>query len=67
MSVGELSKPFIMKDPKRNRDIVAMVKLSNRIPGHRANMSDDYQLIKTSYESHAKGGYRDKVGREEDC
>ena len=54
MSVGELSKPFIMKDPKRNRDIVAMVKLSNRIPGHRANMSDDYQLIKNLYESHAK-------------
>ena len=54
MSVGEISKPFIMKDPKRNRDIVAMVKLSNRIQGHRANMSDDYQLIKDLYEASAK-------------
>jgi peptidyl-prolyl cis-trans isomerase SurA len=54
MSVGEISKPFIMKDPKRNRDIVAMVKLSNRIAGHRANMSDDYQLIKDLYEESVK-------------
>ena len=41
LQVGELSKPFIMKDPKRNRDIVAIVKLTNRIEGHRANLSDD--------------------------
>ena len=54
MSVGEISKPFIMKDSKKNKDIVAMVKLSNRIPGHRANLSDDYQLILQMYESSAK-------------
>ena len=60
MSVGELSKPFIMKDPKKNTDIVAIVKLSNRIPAHRANLSDDYQLIMRMYESAAK----EKVVRE---
>lgn len=54
MQVGEISKPFIMKDPKRNRDIVAIVKLTNRIEGHKANLSDDYQQIKTMYESNAK-------------
>lgn len=54
MSVGEISKPFIMKDSKKNKDIVAMVKLSNRIPGHRANLSDDYQSILQMYESSAK-------------
>lgn len=51
MEVGEISKPFIMKDPKRERDIVAMVKLTSRTPAHRANMSDDYQLIKNMYEA----------------
>lgn len=51
MSVGEISKPFLMKDSKRNNDIVAMVKLSARIPGHKANLSDDYQLIKQMYEN----------------
>lgn len=54
MAIGEISKPFIMKDPKKNVDIVAMIKLSNRIPAHRANLSEDYQLILNMYESAAK-------------
>lgn len=54
LKVGEISKPFIMKDPKRNRDIVAMVKLSARIDPHKANLSDDYQLIKGMYENSAR-------------
>ena len=47
---GDISQAFIMKDPKTNQDIVALVKLTNRIEGHRANLSDDYQLIKNLYE-----------------
>ena len=54
LEVGEISKPFIMKDPKRDRDIVAMVKLTSRTPAHKANMSDDYQLIKGMYEANRK-------------
>lgn len=54
LEVGEISKPFIMKDPKRDRDIVAMVKLTSRTPAHRANMGDDYQLIKEMYETSRK-------------
>ena len=48
---GEVSKAFIMKDPKTSQDMVAIVKLSNRIEGHRANLSDDYQQIKGLYEN----------------
>ncbi len=51
LKVGEMSAPFIMKDPKINRDIVVIAKLSARIPGHKANLSDDFQLIKDMYES----------------
>lgn len=51
---GEISKPFIMRDPKRDRDIVAIVKLTNRIDAHKANLADDYQLIKDMYENSAK-------------
>ncbi len=47
---GQVSQAFIMKDPKTSQDIVALVKLTNRIEGHRANLSDDYQLIKGMYE-----------------
>lgn len=54
LEIGEISAPFIMKDPKRDRDIVAIVKLTNRIDAHQANLSDDYQLIKGMYESARK-------------
>lgn len=50
MQPGDISQAFIMKDPKTNQDIVALVKLTNRIEGHRANLSDDYQLIKNMCE-----------------
>lgn len=54
MEVGDVSEAFIMKDPKRDRDIVAIVKLTARIPAHRANLSEDYQTIKTMYENAAR-------------
>ncbi len=57
---GEISQAFIMKDPKHNQDIVAIVKLSNRIEGHRANLSDDYQLIKGMYENAKRAEVLDK-------
>lgn len=47
---GEISAPFIMRDPRRDREIVAIVKLTARIPAHRANLADDYQLIKNMCE-----------------
>lgn len=43
-----------MTDPKRNCDIVAVVKLTARIPAHKANMSDDYQQIKGMCEESLK-------------
>ena len=54
MEEGQISEPFIMRDPKRDREIVAIVKLTNRIDAHRANLSDDYQRIKDMYEEAAK-------------
>ncbi len=54
MQPGEISHPFIMRDPKRDREIVAMVKLTRRIDAHKANLSDDYQQIKSMYENSAK-------------
>ena len=51
MEPGDISEPFIMTDPKTNHEVVAMVKLTERIPGHKANISDDFQLIKNMYES----------------
>lgn len=53
MEPGEISEPFVMKD-KKNADVVSIVKLTSRLPEHRANLSDDYQLIKSMYESKLK-------------
>ena len=52
MEVGEISKPFVMKDSKTSRDQVAIVKLKRRIPGHKATYYDDYQTVKELYEQH---------------
>lgn len=51
---GEISEPFVMIDPSTNREIVAIVKLKNRIEGHKANLRDDYQVIKKMQEGAAK-------------
>lgn len=57
---GEISEPFIMRDPKRDREIVAMVRLSNRIDAHTANLGDDYQTIKDMYENAQRQAIVDK-------
>lgn len=54
MNVGDISEAFVMKDPKRNKDISVIVRLTNRVEGHRANLSDDYHLLKEMYENHKK-------------
>lgn len=46
---GEVSDAFIMKDAAKNREVVAVVKLTTRIPGHRATLAEDYNLIKEMY------------------
>ncbi len=51
LKIGEISKPFAMKDPKTSRDQVVIVKLKNRIEGHKATYYDDYNVIKNMYES----------------
>lgn len=42
---GEVSQPFTMLDKNKNT-VVALVLLKRRAPGHRANVVDDYQIIK---------------------
>lgn len=54
MKPGSISEPFIMKDPAKNQDVVAIVRLTNRIDGHRASMQEDYNLIKKMYEEWEK-------------
>lgn len=49
MQVGDISKPFTMINDKQ-REVVAIVKLKARVEQHKANISDDYQVLKTIVE-----------------
>lgn len=54
MQPGELSEAFVMKDASKNKDVVVLVKLTSRIPGHRATLTEDFNLMKQMYENHKK-------------
>ncbi len=45
MQIGEVSKPFTMINAK-GKEVCAIVKLKNRIDGHKATISEDYQRLK---------------------
>lgn len=46
MNIGEISKPFVMMDLQKNKEVVAIVKLKSRVAAHKANLTDDYQTIR---------------------
>ena len=46
LNVGDISEPFVMIDRKTGREVCAIAKLKSRTEGHKANPSDDYQVIK---------------------
>lgn len=46
MGIGEISQPFAMMDKSLGREVYAIVKLKQKTPNHKANLSDDYQLLK---------------------
>lgn len=50
MEVGEISKPFTMID-RRGREVCAIVKLKNRIPAHKASVTEDFQVLKVAVEA----------------
>jgi len=45
LQVGQLSAPFTMINA-RGKTVCAIAKLKNRIPGHRANVTEDFQVMK---------------------
>ncbi len=57
---GEVSKPFTMINSKNSREQVAIVKLTNRIEAHKANLTQDYTLIQNMYENYGRQKILDK-------
>lgn len=50
MNVSEISKPFVMRDLSSNKEVVAVVKVKSKVETHKANLLDDYQMLKNYYE-----------------
>lgn len=50
MKAGEMSEPFIMLNEK-GRQVAAMVKVTARNEGHKANINNDYQIIRQMAEN----------------
>ena len=59
MKKDEVSEPFIMRNAK-DKQVAAVVKLTNRIEGHKANMNNDYQTIKMMAENKKRQEILDK-------
>ena len=51
MNEGDLSQPFVMMDQMKNREVCAIVRLKKKTDVHRANLTDDFQTIKSMLEA----------------
>ncbi len=47
---GDVSQPFVMMDRAKNKEICAIVKLKSKRDAHKANLVDDFQVIREMYE-----------------
>jgi len=45
LQVGQISAPFTMIN-ERGKTVCAIAKLKNRIPGHKADVTEDFQVMK---------------------
>ena len=45
LQVGQISAPFTMIN-ERGKTVCAIAKLKNRIPGHKADITEDFQVMK---------------------
>ncbi len=50
MQEGDISAPFVMMDATRNKEVCAIVRLRKKTDVHRANLTDDFQTIRSMLE-----------------
>lgn len=47
MNEGDISMPFTMMDRAKNKEVCAIVRLKTKRESHKANLTDDFQIIRT--------------------
>lgn len=50
LNEGDISQPFVMMDQTKNREVCAIVRVKKKTDVHRANLTDDFQAIKSMLE-----------------
>lgn len=50
MQEGDVSVPFVMMDKAKNKDVCAIVKLKSKRAAHKANLVDDFQVVRQMLE-----------------
>jgi peptidyl-prolyl cis-trans isomerase SurA len=46
ISEGDISVPFTMMDRAKNKEVCAIVRLKTKRDAHKANLADDFQVIR---------------------
>jgi len=54
MKVGEVSKAFSMYDDKLGREVFVLIRLQDKRSKHKANLKEDYNMLKDACESKKK-------------
>ena len=57
---GDVSQPFVMMDRTKNKEICAIVRLKTTRDVHKANLVDDFQVIREMYEQKLRVDLIDK-------
>lgn len=57
MNVGEVSKAFTMIDQATGNEVITIIKIKSKTPSHKANVKDDYQILKSMLEEQKKAEF----------
>ena len=60
MKDGDISQPFIMMDKMKNKEVCVIVKLKSKRDAHKANLVDDFQVIRQMLEQKLRVELLDK-------
>lgn len=50
MQPGDISEPFMMMDPAKNKEVCCIVLLKTKQDVHKANLTDDFQVVRAMLE-----------------
>ena len=66
MQPGDISDPFMMMDPAKNKEVCCIVRLKTKQDVHKANITDDFKVIRSMLEEKLSSEFlRDWITRKQ--